>query len=111
MHFAIMNNTPCHFVIASALLALFLWTTFFASESSQPKGLLAMHGLFVLVLISGCYVWTLVPFSLPLLIKSVGGIVLYGVMTQIVKNPKSVLLWSLFVAIATVGLGLAFTVI
>lgn len=111
MNFAIMNNTPCHFLIAGVLLALFLWTTFFASESSKPKGLLAMHCLFVLVLISGAYVWKLVPFSIPLLIKSVGGIVLYGVMTQIVKNPKSGLYWFLFVAIATVGLSLAFTMI
>jgi hypothetical protein len=89
MHFSIMNKTPFHFIAEGALLIIFLWATFLASDTQKSKGLIAMHFLFALVLMAGIYIWTLVPFSFPLLIKSAGGIGLYGIMIQIVKNPKS----------------------
>ena len=108
---SIMNNTPVHFLIAGVMLGLFVWAAFFTKDEQQEKAIKIMKGWFVLVLLSGCMVWTLVPFSLPLLIKSVGGVVLFWVMLQIVKNPVSKLFWGLFVAIATVGLGLAWTTI
>lgn len=115
MHFSIMNNTPAHFIPAGLLLLTFLWTVFSLKKNEQKDnrstGLLIMNLLFVCVLISGAYIWTLVPFSIPLLIKSVGGIVLYYIMTRIVKNRLIITNWVLMGVIATVGLTLAFTMI
>lgn len=115
MNFSIMNNTSAHFIPAGILLLTFLWTVFSIKKNEQkdnrPTGLLIMHLLFVCVLLSGAYIWTLVPFSIPLLIKSVGGIVLYYFMTRIVKNRLVITNWVVMGVIATVGLTLAFTMI
>ncbi len=106
---SIMNNTPIHFFLAAIMLGIFIWAAFFTKEAQKPKARKIMMYWFVLVFLSGGAVWTLVDFSIPLLIKSVGGVLLFWVMLEIVKSPVSKLFWSLFVAIATVGLGLAWT--
>ena len=111
MHFSIMNNTPIHFIFASALVAVFLFTVFKLQEEQRSKGLVIMHILFIPVLLSGMYVWTLVPFSIPLLIKSVGAMVAYWFMTRIVKNPSTMMNWVLCGAIIAVGGTLAVTMI
>lgn len=106
---SIMNNTPIHFGIAGVMIGLFIWATFFAKDKEKAMNIMKIW--FVFVLLSGCYVWTLVDFSIPLLIKSVGGIALFWFLLQIVRNPKSKLFWSLAIITATVGLTLAFTMI
>ncbi len=109
---AIMNNTPIHFGVATVMLLLFARGAFFASEAQKPLVLKIMYCWFVLLLISGCAVWALVDIDdklVPLLVKSLGGILLFWVLTEIVKKPASKLFWSLFVAIAAVGLSVAFT--
>ena len=111
MNFAIMNNTPFHFLIAGVVLALFLTAVFTKNEDTKNKLIQAMKILFVFVVLSGCAVWFMVPFSLPLLVKSLGGFVLFWTMLQIVKEPKNVPFWGLFVGIAGVGLFLAFFMI
>ncbi|ATB69658.1 putative membrane protein [Sulfurospirillum diekertiae] len=108
---SIMNNTPVHFFLSGIMIGLFVWATFFANEEQKVKAVKIMKVWFALVLLSGCYVWTLVPFSIPLLIKSVGGIFLFWFMLQIVKDPTSKPFWGLAVLTTIVGLGLAFTVI
>lgn len=107
-NFSIMNNTPYHFLIASVMLVVFFIAVFTKNKDLKPKLVTAMKVIFVLLVLSGCYVWLLVPFSIPLLVKSLGGIFLFWVMLQLTKNPKSTLYWVLFVATAAVGLTLAF---
>ena len=111
MQFSLMNNTPLHFIFAGILLVAFLVTVFKLNKEERPKGLKVMHILFVPVLLSGIYVWTLVPFSLPLLVKSVGALVLYWLMVRIVRNPPLILNWALSGAIVAVGLTLAVSMI
>jgi len=106
--FSIMNNTPFHFVFSALELAAFLGALLVKEDKTKERFVLAMKIVFALVLISGVVVWFLVPFSAALLVKSVGGIVLFWVMLQIVEEPQSVLYWALFIGIAVVGLGLAF---
>lgn len=108
---SIMNNSFVHFFIAGALLGLFVWATFFTKGEEQAKAVKMMKICFIFVLLSGCMIWTIVDFSIPLLIKSVGGIALFWFLLQIVKEPTSKLFWGLSVVTATVGLSLAFTMI
>ena len=111
MQFSIMNNTPIHFIFAISLFAIFLFTVFKLKEEQRPMGLKIMHILFIPVLLSGIYVWTLVPFSIPLLIKSVGATVAYWFMTRIIANPSTISNWVLCGAIMMVGGALAITMI
>lgn len=111
MHFSIMNNTPIHFLFSGALVVVFLFTVFKLKEEQRPKGLKVMNILFIPVLLSGIYVWALVPFSIPLLIKSVGALVVYWLMVRIVKNPSIVINWAMCGAILMVGGTLAITMI
>jgi len=106
--FAIMNNTPFHFLLGGSTLLLFILNLVSTNPSYQQTLKRALVGMFMLALASGLYVWTLVPFSLPLLTKSIGGIFLFWVMLQLIKSPSSVLFWGLLCATASVGLTLAF---
>ncbi len=108
---SIMNNSPMHFLFATVLIVLFIWATFYAKEEEKEKALKMMKICFVFVFISGCVIWTLVDFSIALLIKSVGGVALFWFLFEIFKNPRSKLFWLLAVITAIVGLTLAFTMI
>ncbi|RNC62968.1 MAG: hypothetical protein AWM53_01797 [Candidatus Dichloromethanomonas elyunquensis] len=107
----IMNHAPWHFLVASVLLVLFFVATFSDNQDLKTKLRKIMHVVFVFTVLTGCYVWTLVNFSLPLLIKSIGGFALFWVMIQLTKNRSNKLYWGLFVLIAAVGLTLAFVYI
>lgn len=108
MNFSIMNNTPFHFIIATITLLVFLGAVFTKDETLKKRLVLAMELLFVLVLLTGCYIWTLVPITLAVVVKSLGGIALMLTMVGLTKSPGNKLYWVLFVAIAAVGLTLAF---
>lgn len=107
----IMNHTPWHFLAGSVVLALFLTAVFSKDDKRIAALRKAMYVVFALTVLSGLYVWTLVDFSWPLLIKSLGGFVLFWTMLQLIKNRTSKLYWGLFVSIAAVGLTLAFVCI
>lgn len=107
----IMNNSPWHFIFAGIVLALFLVAVFSKNNELKAKLQKVMYVFFGLAVIAGIYIWTIVDFSLPLLVKSVGGFVLFWTMLQLIKNPKSKIFWGLFVAIAAVGLSFAFLLI
>lgn len=107
----IMNNSPWHFIFAGIVLVLFLIAVFSKSDELKAKIQKAMYVFFGIAVIAGFYIWTLVDFSFPLLVKTVGGFVLFWTMLQLIKNPKSKLFWVLFVVIATVGLSFAFLLI
>ena len=107
-NFDVMNNAPYHFIVAGVTLAVFLLATFVANEGIKRKLTMALHVLFLLVVASGVYFWFRVDFSIPLLIKSVGGLALFWIMHSIVKKPANWIFWALFVVTAAVGLFLAF---
>ncbi|MCG1026182.1 MULTISPECIES: hypothetical protein [Dehalobacter] len=107
----IMNHTPWHFLAASVLLVLFFIATFSDDQNLKTKLRKIMYVVFGFAVLTGCYVWTLVDFSLPLLIKSIGGFALFWVMIQLTKNRFNKLYWGLFILIAAVGLTLAFVYI
>lgn len=111
MHFSFMNNTPVHFIVSIILFAVFLITVFKLKEEHRATGLRIMHILFIPVLLSGIYVWTLVPFSIPLLVKSVGATAAYWLMTRIVTNPSNMAAWAACGALMAVGGTLAVTMI
>jgi hypothetical protein len=69
---------------------------------------LAIKALFVLLLLSGAFIWTIVPITLAVVVKSLGGLALMLTMIELIKEPSSRLYWLLFVVIAAVGLTLAF---
>lgn len=107
----IMNHTPWHFLVASVLLVIFFVTTFSDNQELKTKLRKIMYVVFGFTVLTGFYVWTLVDFSLPLLIKSIGGFALFWVMLQLTKDRFNKLYWGLFILIAGVGLTLAFVYI
>jgi hypothetical protein len=106
--FAIMNNTPFHFIIAGLELATFLGAVFVRDTRTKERLVLAMKVIFGLVLLTGLGVWLIAPITVPLVVKSLGGLVLFWTMLQIVRDPSKSAYWILFAAIAVVGLTLAF---
>ena len=104
---AIMNNTPFHFLAAGLTLVLAGIAAFSADEKRKAQFRLYTQIGFALVVLTGLYIWLIVPFSLPVLVKSLGGLVLFYVILRIIQEPKKPLWWILFGAIALVGLSLA----
>ena len=108
MEFSIMNNTPTHFILAGLSLAAFLGALLTKNEGMKKNLVLAIKALFVLLLLSGAFIWTIVPITLAVVVKSLGGLALMLTMIELIKEPGSRLYWLLFVIIAAVGLTLAF---
>ncbi|MEX1275503.1 MAG: hypothetical protein WEE20_06195 [Bacteroidota bacterium] len=108
MNFSIMNNTPFHFIIASITLLVFLGALLVNDSKLKASLTLALKILFVLVLLSGLYILTLVPITAAVIVKSLGGLVLMWAMLELIKTPSQLLYWGLFVVVAGVGLTLAF---
>jgi hypothetical protein len=106
-----MNNTPIHFIFGVIMVITFLITVFKLTGSKRKIGLRLMHILFIPVFFSGVYIWTLVPFSLPLLIKSVAATIAFYFMTKIVKEPSNLTNWIVCGVLISIGGTLAITMI
>ena len=106
--FAIMNNTPYHFWLAVLSLGTFAVALFTSDANMKSRLRQILMVLFALQIISGIMVWTIVPFSLALLIKSVGGLFLMWLLLQLINAPSNRTYWILTVLTAVVGLWLAF---
>lgn len=88
-----MNNTPWHMLFAMIFMAMLIVSAVSKSPATKAKLKKAMIAVFVLIVISGFYVWTLVPFSLPLLIKTVIGFFMFAALMKIAENPKNKKAW------------------
>jgi hypothetical protein len=107
-NFAIMNNTPTHFLVAGLTVVTFLAAVFTNNQATKDKLRTALMWLFAIVLLTGLYIWTVVPITAAVIVKSLGGLLLMWTMLQLVKQPRNSAYWILFVAVAAVGLSLAF---
>ncbi len=109
MHaFSIMNNTPAHFLLVAITLLAFMGALFARDKNLKVQLVFALKVLFGLVLLTGLYIWTLVPITWAVIVKSLGGLVLMWTMLELVKTPKRIPYWGVFVVVATIGLTLAF---
>lgn len=104
---SLMNNTPIHFFLVLIMLGLFFWGTFFAKEETKENILKVMKAWFVVVFFSGVYIWTIVDFSIPLLIKSVAATFAFFIMLRLVKNPFNKRLWGILISDVSLGLFMA----
>lgn len=111
MHVSLMNNTPIHFIWGVILIITFLFTVFKLTGAKRKIGLRLMHIFFIPVFFSGVYVWTLVPFSIPLLVKSVAATVVFYFMTKIVKEPSNLVNWIVCGVLVSIDGTLAITMI
>ncbi len=111
MQFSLMNNTPVHFIFGIIMVIIFIITTFKLKGPQKKLGLRAMHIVFVPVFLSGAYIWTIVPFSIPLLIKSVAASIAFFFMTKIAKDPSDLTNWVVCGTLISIGGTLAVTMI
>lgn len=106
--FAIMNNTPTHFIASGIGLVIFVAALLTSDDAWKQRLRTWIMIVFALQIITGLFVWTLVPFSLALLTKSLGGLVLMWLLLRLMREPSNRTFWILTVLIAVVGLALAF---
>jgi len=100
---SLMNNTPIHLIVGIVMVGLLVFGAFFAKEEQKDKVIKMMLAWFVIAFLTGTYVWTLVEFSIPLLIKSVFATIAFVIMIKIVKEPKNMKLWIALVFFMSIG--------
>lgn len=107
-------NQPPHFFSALLVIACFLTAVFSKNEKFKKPA----HGLlylgYVLMIITGGVIFATLPFSIFVLIKSVGGLALI-VMAEILVRQKggtgTRIIWALLLVTATAGLAIAYFLI
>ncbi|QOX80946.1 DUF1516 family protein (plasmid) [Trichlorobacter lovleyi] len=108
--FALINQPP-HFISALVVIVSFILAAFSGNAGLKKFA----HGIlylgYALILISGCYLLFTLPFSIFVLIKSVGGVCLVVMAEMIVRGKGSGLIWTLLLLTATVGLAIAYFLI
>ena len=100
---SLMNNTPIHLIVGIVMICLLVFGAFFATEEQKDKVIKIMIAWFIIVLLTGVYIWTLVDFSIPLLIKSLFATIAFVIMLKIVKNSKNIKLWIALTGFMSVG--------
>ena len=85
---SLMNNTPIHLIVGIVMICLLVFGAFFATEEQKDKVIKIMIAWFIIVLLTGVYIWTLVDFSIPLLIKSLFATIAFVIMLKLLKILK-----------------------
>jgi len=104
-------NQPPHFFSALLVIVSFLLSTFSKNSRVKKVAHYVLYVGYALILISGCYLFITLPFSLFVLIKSVGGIGLVVMAEMIVRGKGSKIVWTLLLMVAVVGLAMAYFLI
>lgn len=106
-----MINQPPHFFAALLALAMFALATFGSGEKLRSTAVTLMRVGFAVLLLSGAYLLFTLPFSLWVLIKSGGGLVLMWGLDTIARGKGGTIHWVLVGGIAAVGLTIAYLLI
>lgn len=104
-------NQPPHFFAALLALGMFALATFGSGPKVKSTALILMRVGFAILLVSGLVLLFTLPFSLWVLVKSAGGLVLFWGLDTIARGKGGTFHWVLVGGIAAVGLAIAYLLI
>ena len=107
---AIINQPP-HFFSALLVIICFLLAIIPRNARVKKTAHYVLYVGYALIIISGCYLFITLPFSLFVLIKSVGGLCLVAMAEAIVRGKGSKVIWASLLIVAAVGLAIAYFLI
>ena len=104
-------NQPPHFFGAVFTLVMFALAVFGKGQALKKTSLMLMRIGFIIMVLSGVYILFTVPFSVWVLIKSLGGFFLFYLMDAIARGKGTTVYWGLLLVTAVAGLTIAYACI
>lgn len=104
-------NQPPHFFSALFVIVCFLLATFSTEGPVKSISHKLLYLGYVCIIVSGISAAMSVPFSIWVLIKSVGGLGLVALAEIITRGKGNALIWGLLLGIAAIGLTIAYFLI
>lgn len=101
-------NQPPHFFSAFIVILFFMLSFFSRNERIKKIAHRVLYAGYFLITASGIYQFITLPFSLLVLIKSIGGLCLIVMIEMIVRGKGSAAIWTLLLSTAAVGLVIAY---